>query len=81
VLSDVDLSIRPDGLFCLLGPKGVGKTTLFKTMRLLSLRGAVGPDRRRRCRVWLSPRFAKTVAYQLSIEKLQGSGAAADGLC
>jgi iron complex transport system ATP-binding protein len=64
VLADVNLSIRRGELFCLLGPNGVGKTTLFKTMlRLLPLQGGAirigGED----VAHWSAPRFAKTVAY------------------
>ncbi|MBB4200998.1 iron ABC transporter ATP-binding protein [Rhodoblastus sphagnicola] len=64
VLANVDLSIPRGKLFCLLGPNGVGKTTLFKTMlRLLPLqRGVIrigGEDVAR----WSDARFAKTVAY------------------
>jgi len=64
VLADVDLAIPRGGLFCLLGPNGVGKTTLFKTMlRLLPLqRGVIrigGED----VAGWSDGRFARTVAY------------------
>jgi len=64
VLADVDLAIHRGELFCLLGPNGIGKTTLFKTMlRLLPLRkGTIrigGED----VAHWSAPRFARTVAY------------------
>lgn len=32
VLSDVNLTLQPGEITCLLGPNGVGKTTLFKTL-------------------------------------------------
>ncbi len=32
VLSDINLTIQPDSVTCLIGPNGVGKTTLFKSV-------------------------------------------------
>lgn len=32
VLKDVDLTVKPGGFWLLLGPNGVGKTTLLKTL-------------------------------------------------
>ncbi|WP_156483677.1 ATP-binding cassette domain-containing protein, partial [Azotobacter vinelandii] len=32
VLEDITFDLNPGELLCLLGPNGVGKTTLFKTL-------------------------------------------------
>jgi macrolide transport system ATP-binding/permease protein len=40
ILSDVDLTLRPDSRFVLVGPNGAGKTTLLKI-----LAGMIEPDR------------------------------------
>lgn len=64
VLRDVSLTLRAGEACCLLGPNGVGKTTLFRTLlgRLAPLRGRVLVEGRDRA--GLSERqFARTVAY------------------
>lgn len=64
VLSGVDLIIREGEFLCLLGPNGVGKTTLFKTiLRHLPLKAGTirlgGED----TSGWSPARFARVVAH------------------
>jgi len=64
VLRGVDLTIREGEFLCLLGPNGVGKTTLFKTiLRHLPLKAGTirvgGED----TNGWSPARFARVVAH------------------
>ena len=64
VLSGIDFAMRKGELVALLGPNGVGKTTLFKTiLRLLPpMAGTIyvqGED----VALWSARRFAKVVGY------------------
>ncbi|MGY0711271.1 ABC transporter ATP-binding protein [Azospirillum argentinense] len=64
VLRDIDLTIREGEFVCLLGPNGVGKTTLFKTIlrHLPPKAGTIrvaGED----TASWAPARFARTVAH------------------
>jgi len=64
ILTDVSLTLHPGEVLCLLGPNGVGKTTLFKTLlRLLPpLAGRIligGED----TETWSVRRFARHVGY------------------
>lgn len=64
VLKDVNLAFRTGEVACLLGPNGVGKTTLFKTMLgfLPPLAGKVSIDGRDRAS-YSRREFAHLVAY------------------
>ena len=64
VLSGVDLSVRSGEVVCLLGPNGVGKTTLFKTLLgfLAPIAGEVEVDGRSRSELDRRA-FARKVAY------------------
>lgn len=64
VLADIDLAVNAGEFVCLLGPNGVGKTTLFKTiLRLIApLAGRTrihGED----VALWPARRFAAHVGY------------------
>jgi len=64
IVDGVSFSVAPGELVCLLGPNGVGKTTLFKTMlRLLPpCAGSVRIDGED-CAGWPARRFAQRVGY------------------
>jgi iron complex transport system ATP-binding protein len=64
VVKDVSLTIASGDLLCLLGPNGVGKTTLFKSILglLPTMAGSIlidGED----VRSWSRRRFARAVGY------------------
>lgn len=64
IVKDVSLTISSGDLLCLLGPNGVGKTTLFKSILglLPILSGSIlldGED----VRTWSPRRFARKVGY------------------
>ena len=64
VLTDIGLDVRCGEVLCLLGPNGVGKTTLFRTLlgHLAAVRGTIeiggepGPNLSRR-------EMARAIAY------------------
>ncbi|MDR1766128.1 MAG: ABC transporter ATP-binding protein [Lachnospiraceae bacterium] len=64
ILRGLDMTIRTGEVFCLLGPNGVGKTTLFKTMLnlLKPLGGSVTVDGRD-TRTLTNREFARMVGY------------------
>jgi iron complex transport system ATP-binding protein len=64
VLSGIDLAIEQGEIFCLLGPNGVGKTTLFKTiLRLLPPKAGTIRLQGEDVTNWPIARFAAKVGY------------------
>lgn len=64
VLKDANFQVESGEICCLLGPNGVGKTTLFKTiLRLIKpLKGEIRIDGED-CAKWSMRRMAQTMAY------------------
>ena len=61
---DVDLSVRPGEVLCLLGPNGSGKTTLFKTLLgLLPRQGGRVTLDGAELGHWSRPEIARRLAY------------------
>lgn len=64
VLSDIHLSVRKGEFLCLLGPNGIGKTTLFKTiLRLLPPKAGTIRIHGEDIACWPASRFAAKVGY------------------
>jgi len=64
VLRNVSFDVPPGELLCLLGPNGVGKTTLFKTiLGLLPLKGGSILLQGENVSSWSRRRFAAKVGY------------------
>jgi|AGTN01.1.fsa_nt_gi ABC-type cobalamin/Fe3+-siderophores transport systems, ATPase components len=64
VLNDITLSVRAGDVLCLLGPNGVGKTTLFKTMlRLLPPKAGTIRVHGEDVAGWPARRFASKIGY------------------
>jgi iron complex transport system ATP-binding protein len=64
VLRDISFSVREGEVLCLLGPNGVGKTTLFKTiLGFLKLQGGEILLNGENIRQWSRERLAKAIGY------------------
>jgi iron complex transport system ATP-binding protein len=64
VLKDISFSLAPGELLCLLGPNGVGKTTLFKTiLGFLQLQSGEILLHGENVSTWSRQRFASKVGY------------------
>jgi iron complex transport system ATP-binding protein len=64
VLRDISFSVREGEVLCLLGPNGVGKTTLFKTiLGFLKLQGGEILLNGENIRQWSRERLARAIGY------------------
>jgi iron complex transport system ATP-binding protein len=64
VIKDISVSIRSGEILCVLGPNGVGKTTLFKTiLGFLKLQSGEILLDNENIRIWSKKRLAKAISY------------------
>lgn len=64
VLRHMDLAVRDGEFVCLLGPNGIGKTTLFKTiLRLLPAKAGAVSIRGSDIACWPAARLAREIGY------------------
>ncbi|ODA39255.1 ABC transporter ATP-binding protein [Desulfosporosinus sp. BG] len=64
VLQNISFKVTTGELFCLLGPNGVGKTTLFKSiLGFIDVRGGEITLNGENIRKWSKPRLAKAIGY------------------
>lgn len=64
VLKDISFEVTSGEFFCLLGPNGVGKTTLFKSiLGFIDVRGGEITLNGQNIRKWSKPRLAKAIGY------------------
>ncbi|MBW9148924.1 ABC transporter ATP-binding protein [Clostridium sp. CM028] len=64
VIKDISISIKSGEILCILGPNGVGKTTLFKTiLGFLKLQSGEILLDTENIRAWSRKRFAKAISY------------------
>jgi iron complex transport system ATP-binding protein len=71
VLADIEFSMDKGELVCLLGPNGVGKTTLFKTiLRLLPPLAGIIKIGGENAAGWSARRFARMIGYVPQVHTL-----------
>jgi len=64
VIKDISVSIKSGEILCVLGPNGVGKTTLFKTiLGFLKLQSGEILLDNENIRIWSKKRLAKAISY------------------
>jgi iron complex transport system ATP-binding protein len=64
IIENISVSIKSGEILCILGPNGVGKTTLFKTiLGFLKLQGGEILLDKENIRTWSKKRLAKAISY------------------
>lgn len=64
VLKNISFKVEPGEFLCLLGPNGVGKTTLFKSiLGFLAIKGGEITLDGQNIKKWSKPQLAKVVGY------------------